>query len=260
MIVTEYRSKTGFFQNIQKDMMNTIQTLSSHFKGRSYVRILVLVLFISFWVYIHTFPFPLIKEAYMTLFNYDIALLKLLSPVIYLLPILILFYFTFRHSLALLLNRMSILHFVLYVLFFTGLQFILSFTLLIFYGMLGLNWASNPATTKLMMFDLIYTLPIQLIAEQLFFMSFLLFSLVTINKIITSNVLAFLAPVLFSSLIFGLAHLSTYNYNVLHCVILIGIPACIQGVCFLITKNLFVGYLVHLIFDVVIFGIILYST
>ncbi|MGW9103750.1 CPBP family glutamic-type intramembrane protease [Priestia megaterium] len=56
-------------------------------------------------------------------------------------------------------------------------------------------------------------------------------------------------------LVFGLAHLWTYDFNVLQCVILIGMPSIIKIVLYLKTRNLWSAYLAHLFFDSVVIAI-----
>lgn len=59
--------------------------------------------------------------------------------------------------------------------------------------------------------------------------------------------------VIASSLIFGLLHLPTYNWNLIQCLLVIGLGRVIDTLAYVRTKNLWVAYLVHLLYDTVLF-------
>lgn len=107
-------------------------------------------------------------------------------------------------------------------------------------GLQGIDWFS------------IYDLIISLIGEQLYFFTCLFLALKTFKRFTNRNSIALLLSVGISFVLFGLAHLSAYDNNILQCLLLIGLPfALIQTTAFLMTKNLIVCYAIHLIYDLV---------
>lgn len=88
---------------------------------------------------------------------------------------------------------------------------------------------------------------IQFIAEEIIFIIPFLF---VINKIKShNNILKSLLAIVFSSLIFGAMHLSTYNFNVVQALLIISIIRTGLTMSYVISKNLSVTYLIHIIYD-----------
>ena len=62
-----------------------------------------------------------------------------------------------------------------------------------------------------------------------------------------------IVALLVSSVIFGLLHLSTYNWNWLQCIFAIGMARIPFTLAYIRTKNFFVAFLTHYLFDAIIF-------
>lgn len=93
---------------------------------------------------------------------------------------------------------------------------------------------------------------IQFITEEIIFIIPFLF---VMNKFdFKSEKLKIIVAVIVSSVIFGLMHLSTYNFNFLQAILIISIIRIGLTMSYIISKNLTVTYLVHIIYD---WGIIL---
>lgn len=60
---------------------------------------------------------------------------------------------------------------------------------------------------------------------------------------------------LFSSIIFGLLHLPTYQWNWYQCILLIGTARIFLTLTYIKTKNIFVSYVTHYIYDTIIFAL-----
>lgn len=57
---------------------------------------------------------------------------------------------------------------------------------------------------------------------------------------------------LISSLLFGLLHLPVYNYNLLQCLLVIGLTRLIMSVLFFIKRNIMYSYIVHVLYNIAI--------
>ena len=61
--------------------------------------------------------------------------------------------------------------------------------------------------------------------------------------------------IIVSSVIFGAMHLSTYNFNILQAVLIISIIRTGLTMSYVLSKNLSVTYLIHIIYDWSLIGI-----
>ncbi|MDO3380604.1 CPBP family intramembrane glutamic endopeptidase [Gilvimarinus algae] len=65
---------------------------------------------------------------------------------------------------------------------------------------------------------------------------------------------------LISSVLFGLVHLPTYNWNLIQCLLVIGSARLVLSLAYIRTKNIWVSTGAHIINDWTIFGIVLLSS
>lgn len=63
---------------------------------------------------------------------------------------------------------------------------------------------------------------------------------------------------LFSSIFFGLLHLPTYNWNLVQAMLLISTVRIFISLPYIITRNIWVSFLVHYIYDTIIFAIVFF--
>ena len=90
-----------------------------------------------------------------------------------------------------------------------------------------------------------------------FFCAFIIYAIMFfLHKIIRSFIISPIASITASLILsgssFGLLHLSTYNYNWIQCLTIIGIPAIAQMIFFLIFKNIHMGYILHFNYNIII--------
>lgn len=147
---------------------------------------------------------------------------------------------------------------LLYILLGLGFSFVAVVFASIAMAQMGIQGSANP------IFDIltdenvkrfIVSTMIQFIAEEIIFIIPFLF---VINKLRTKNEkLKTLAAILVSSVIFGAMHLTTYNFNILQAVLVISIIRTGLSISYVLSKNLTVTYLVHMIYDWVLIGIYL---
>ena len=101
------------------------------------------------------------------------------------------------------------------------------------------------------------TIP-QLFGEEIFtILIFLALLSFASNKLNISRKKAILIAWLFSSILFALIHLPTYNWNFLQCILVIGSARMVLTLAYMFSKNIWVSTGTHIINDWVIFGIVI---
>lgn len=147
---------------------------------------------------------------------------------------------------------------LLYILLGLGFSFVAVVFASIAMAQMGIQGSANPIFDVLTDENIkrfIVSTMIQFIAEEIIFIIPFLF---VINKLRTKNEkLKTLAAILVSSVIFGAMHLTTYNFNILQAVLVISIIRTGLSISYVLSKNLTVTYLVHMIYDWVLIGIYL---
>ncbi|MDT2837672.1 CPBP family intramembrane metalloprotease [Enterococcus durans] len=121
-------------------------------------------------------------------------------------------------------------------------------------NILHASTAANEVTEHLSPLLLIETLPM-LLGEEL---------LTIVILVIVANLLggtrkAIVAGVLVSSVLFGLIHLPTYQWNLLQCLLIIGVGRIPFTVASLKSDSIWAGYFVHVAYDWTAFIVILLS-
>ena len=202
---------------------------------KTYLQFLILIIFCIITVYI---PFPSFLLNYIN--ELDILMQYIIKSVYFSFPISLVFLFIMRDQRFLFSKKITFqqlkisffLAFIIYAIMLFFLAVLISFT--------TFKGTSNPIGNEGIT-NLLYKTPgiaIQLIGENIMFVSILFFW----HKIIRSFIIS---P-------FGLLHLSTYNYNWLQCLTIIGIPAIAQMIFFLIFKNIHMGYILHFNYNLII--------
>lgn len=124
--------------------------------------------------------------------------------------------------------------------------------------MMGIEGSANPIfdiLTEDNIKSFFVSTMIQFIAEEIIFVIPFLF---VINKFNTkNNILKTIVAIIVSSLIFGAMHISTYNFNILQAVLVISIIRTGLSMSYVLSKNLTVTYLIHIIYDWTLIGIYL---
>ena len=96
---------------------------------------------------------------------------------------------------------------------------------------------------------------VSLMAEEILFVIPFLF---VYNNIGGNRIFKIIMALLISSIIFGLAHLWTYNFNLIQCLFIIGMLRIPMSLPYIWRKNLLLTYIVHLAYDWIILFSILY--
>ncbi|MEH6850737.1 CPBP family glutamic-type intramembrane protease, partial [Bacillus pseudomycoides] len=136
---------------------------------------------------------------------------------------------------------------------FVGIEIINSIIFLYVLETLGLNLSSNNVTSQFSSPIVLVIIPLQLLGEQMILIGTFLFSLASL-KILIKNSLIYVSFALVSTgIIFGLLHLLAYNWNLLHCVLIIGIPCIWQIAVYIYTRNILISFITHTLFDLFVF-------
>lgn len=142
-------------------------------------------------------------------------------------------------------------------------QFVLINSVLLMLSKFNINLSleKNPITDLLERNDiiLVYISSIfQLFGENIIFTTFLflLFRLFNKKLLLGHSILFSLCG---ASILFGLIHLPTYDYNWVQCIFIIGLPSTFHMLTYILFKNIFLSYFTHLFFDYMVWSsVILY--
>ncbi|GGJ77589.1 CPBP family intramembrane glutamic endopeptidase [Virgibacillus salexigens] len=96
----------------------------------------------------------------------------------------------------------------------------------------------------------------QLFGENIIFMVLFFTTLLLFKKTSIKLSHYVVYAILISSILFGLIHLPTYDYNWLQCLFAIGLPSSFHLLGYIITQNIFISYLVHLFFDYILWSLV----
>lgn len=139
---------------------------------------------------------------------------------------------------------------VLYIIIGLGFSLIAIVISSILVQKLGIDGSKNPifdVLTEDNFKSFFLSTLIQFIAEEIIFIIPFLF---VINKVkIENNIVKTILAILVSSIIFGVMHLSTYDFNILQAVLIISIIRTGLSMSYVISKNLSVTYIIHIIYD-----------
>ncbi|MGE7885569.1 hypothetical protein [Bacillus sp. NPDC094077] len=216
---------------------------------KTYPQFLILILFCIATVYL---PFPSFSS--MNINNIDMLLQYIIKAVYFSFPISFVFLFIMWDQWFLISKKVTVQQ--LKISFFSA--FIIYIIMLLFLSLLisltTFNGTSNPIENEGMtnMFLKTPGIAIQLIGENIMFVSILFFWHKIIRSFIISPITSITTSLILSGSSFGLLHLSTYNYNWVQCITIIGIPAIAQMIFFLIFKNIHMGYILHFNYNLII--------
>ena len=93
--------------------------------------------------------------------------------------------------------------------------------------------------------------------EVLTMLPFLAILYVAYDRFNLSRTRAFLLAWVLSSILFGLVHLPSYNWNLFQCLVVIGSARLVLSIAYVMTKNIWVSTGAHIINDWTIFGLVL---
>lgn len=242
---------------VSKEFKQTINVLSAAntyleclVQTKTYLHFLILIIFCIITVYL---PFPSFMLNYIN--ELDILMQYIIKSVYFSFPISLVFLFIMRDQRFLFSKKITFQQlkisffcaFIIYAIMLLFLAALISFT--------TFRGASNPIGNEEGITNMLYRTPgiaIQLIGENIMFVSILFFWHKIIRSFIISPISSITTSLILSGISFGLLHLSTYNYNWVQCLTIIGIPAIAQMIFFLIFKNIHMGYILHFNYNLII--------
>lgn len=124
---------------------------------------------------------------------------------------------------------------------------------------INLSLEKNPITDLLEKKDiiLVYISSIfQLFGENIIFTIFLFLFFRLFNKKV-SLFHSILLSLCGASILFGIIHLPTYDYNWIQCIFIIGLPSSFHMLAYILFKNIFLSYFTHLFFDYMVWTFVI---
>lgn len=126
------------------------------------------------------------------------------------------------------------------------------------YGLVGILFDTNLlsvgdiVTTQTLLINMFVGI-FQIMAEELFtiglFMGIMIFGLRTHN-VKRKNLVV--AAIVISSIIFSLLHLPGYNYNIVQCLLVVGLTRSIMTIVYFFKRNIMYSYIVHVLYNLAI--------
>lgn len=122
------------------------------------------------------------------------------------------------------------------------------------FNIYGIELSVSKVTSQLSTPLMLILIPIQILGEQLIIIGTFLVSLKTFNKLIKSRFVLLSLSLTFTGCSFGLLHLTAYDWNVMQCIFLIGVTSIWQIIIYIYTRNIWVSFLTHVLYDVIVFS------
>lgn len=241
---------------VSKEFKQTINALSAAntyldrlVQTKTYLQLLILIFFCIATVYL---PFP--SFTFNFFYNIDTLLQNAFKSLCLSLPISLVFLFIMWDQRFLLSKKITFQQLKISFLYAFIIYAIMLLFLALLISLTPFNGTSNPVENEGITNIFLKTLSIaiQLIGENIMFVSILFFWHKLIRSFIRSSLTSITASLILSGSSFGLLHLSTYNYNWTQCLIIIGIPAISQIIFFLIYENIHMGYMLHFNYNFII--------
>ncbi|EJR57412.1 hypothetical protein IIO_04939 [Bacillus cereus VD115] len=221
--------------------------LDSLLQTKTYLQLLILILFCIATAYL---PFP----SFTFNNNIDVLLQYTFKALCFSFPISLLFSFImwdkrFLFSKKITFQQLKVSFFSAFIIYIIMLLF-----LAVLISLTTFTGTSNPIGNEgnINMFHKTLGIAIQLIGENIMFASILFFWHKITRAFVISPITSITTSLILSGSSFGLLHLSTYNYNWIRCLTIIGIPAIAQMIFFLIFKNIHMGYMLHFNYNLII--------
>lgn len=246
----ESESLREFVMNHIQVSKRTLNETHQLLKKVGLLNLLLLFLVSSLWI-TYVIYFNHVSNFVLWVCQGNVLVANLLLPVFQSTPLFFCFHFIFKKNYRSLFSKVRISDSCIYIAL--GILIELAVSLLIVMLLKGvIKPNTNPIVDAPIGISL-YSLPIGLVGEQIFFFSVCFFFFLLCLKLKCNMNLAAITTFVLGILIFGVAHLSAYNGNALQCILLIGFPfTLIQVLLFLRSGNLMIGYLEHLFFDLLV--------
>ena len=133
--------------------------------------------------------------------------------------------------------------------FIANTIFTIAMYLILTYLGFGLESSSATLAQPTSSFDTILLL-IQLVGEELFKVSVLICVMAFIYHYTDNRKIAVVISTICTMIVFGLIHLESYDWNLVQCLLVIGLGAIFDLLPYLKTKNVVNSYILHVLIDI----------
>ncbi|WP_412839601.1 hypothetical protein [Bacillus paranthracis] len=231
------------------DLQDMDEYLYDLVRSKSFFSLGILVLISIAVIYI---PYGTTLKIWLK--DVPIWLKSIIKASVYTGPIVVIFCYLFKDVIKQLFQKMSIKHHMICVIAAVVLIIMGLYWVLFLNNLTSINPVANVMTKKSEQ-DMLLSIPgvlIQLLGENLMFISFLLFWYKCMKYIKISSKVVVVASILLAGITFGMMHLTAYQFNVLHCILIIGIPATTHLLWFAKYRNAHMAYWLHVYYDLIL--------
>lgn len=183
-----------------------------------------------------------------------ILLKSIIKALVYTGPIVLFFCYVFKDVMKQLFQKMSIRQHLICVIAAIVLIVLGLYWVLFLNGLISINPVTNVMNKKSEQ-EILLGIPgvfIQLLGENIMFISFLLFWYKCMKYIKTSNKVIVIVSMLLAGITFGMMHLTAYQFNTLQCILMIGIPSTTHLLLFAKYRNAHMAYWLHVYYDLIL--------
>ncbi|MEW4320244.1 hypothetical protein Q0N71_30430 [Bacillus thuringiensis] len=243
-------------KNAEKEPLFNFQSTDEYLHGlvksKSIFSLFLLVLISIAVVYI---PYGATLKIWLR--DVPIVLKSIIKALVYTGPIAVVFCYVFKDTIKQLFQKMSLRQHrtcLIAALFLVVLRVLWASCIS---HLLFIEPVTNVGINKQSGQDLILSIPgllIQLLGENIMFISFLLFWYKCMNCIKIFRGKVVMISMLLAGITFGMMHLTAYQFNLLQCLLLIGIPATTHLLWFTLYKNAHMAYWLHVYYDLILMG------
>ncbi|MCQ6288956.1 hypothetical protein [Bacillus cereus] len=223
--------------------------LHRHVQSKSIWSLGMLVLISIAMVYV---PYESLLHAWLQ--HTPIIIQAWIKALVYTVPIAASFCYVFRDSMKQLFQRMTILQHMECLLLACLLLWLAYLWGHIVESLISMDISPHVMdnTSKVERMLSIPGLLVQLLGENLMFVVFFFFWYKCITCIKKENTAIVLLAMLVAGITFGMMHLTAYHFNVLQCILLVGMPAAMHLLWFVHTRNIHMAYWLHVYYDLII--------
>ena len=240
-------------KNIEKEPLFNFQSIDEYLyglvKSKSIFSLCLLVLISIAVVYI---PYGATLNIWLK--DIPIVLKSIIKALVYTGPIVVVFCYLFRDAMKELFQKMSFRQHMICVIAAIVLIVLGLYWVLFLNSVISINPATNVMNKKSEQ-EILLSIPgvfIQLLGENIMFISFLLFWYKCMKYLKTSSKLIVVVSIFLAGITFGVMHLTAYQFNILQCILIIGIPATTHLLWFVKYRNMHMAYWLHVYYDLIL--------
>ncbi len=243
----------------KKEMFNNMVLIFINVKSTPMYKFWIQFLFSLAWTLLFT-SFHISEQLLSPFLGKDTILYNTTVGIAFTLPQLALFYLLFKSHIFIYFKKLTKKQVSLSIKVGCISLALASLIGLFFINILNINLSPNAGLTDFSFNDT-FTLLFSLLGEEiLFFSTFFLVLSFFAKQSTVKHYVSFAISGLLACLIFGLAHLWTYDFNIIQCLIVIGLPSMMHVVLYVKTKNIFATYTSHIVYDAIVVLMVVFAS